>query len=72
MAQVKMSADEVLRPQTITCGKCGGEAEAIPPDVCYCECSSPAWLRDFAYFRMNLDRVKAGLAEIEVSHRPRR
>jgi len=60
--------DEALRPIAMTCGNCGGELTMypapIPEGIGYCPCTSPVWLKDFATYLMNEERIKRGLISI--------
>jgi hypothetical protein len=74
VAKIKVKAksitlDEALTPMKMQCIKCGGEMTVYPrPDVKgtgYCPCTSPAWLKSFALFCTNEERIKHGLKPIE-------
>ena len=62
-----MTLDEALKPMSMECGNCGGELIVypcpIPEGTGYCSNCSPAWLKDFAIYMMNEERIKRGLAK---------
>ena len=61
-----ITLDETLSPMKMTCGNCGGELivypAPIPEGTGWCPNCSPAWLKDFAIYLMNQERIKRGLA----------
>jgi len=65
---VTLTLDEALRPMEMRCAVCGGTMVVypcpLPEGTGFCPCSSPAWLRPFAEFMMNEERVKRGLSKI--------
>ena len=65
----KMTIDEVLRPMSMACGKCGGKLTVypapIPKGTGFCPHCSPKWLEDFAQYLTNGERTKRGLLPIE-------
>jgi len=69
MVTKRMTLDEALRPMKMTCGKCGEELTVypcpIPEGTGFCPKCSPAWLKSFATFLMNEERVSRGLNKLE-------
>jgi hypothetical protein len=62
----KPTAEEITTPIAVQCTKCGGRAviypaPSPPQGVCYCPCSSPAWLESFAIFSTSELRAARGL-----------
>ncbi len=65
---MKITLDESFRPITMVCGNCGGTLTVYPDSgngKGYCPTCSPAWLKSFATFCMNQERVKHGFIPIE-------
>ena len=60
--------DEILRPHEMTCGHCRTTMQVypcpLPEGTGYCPNCSPSWLKEFAQFMMNEERVKRGLVAI--------
>jgi len=68
MARMIRTLDEALRPMIMKCGDCGGELVVypcpIPEGTGYCATCSPNWLKSFAQYMMNEERIKRGYAKI--------
>ena len=66
---IGMTIDEALRPTTMKCCKCGGILEVypcpIPEGTGYCAICSPHWLKDFAEWLTDQERIKRGLAPLK-------
>lgn len=62
----KVTLEETLRPMTMTCAKCNSEMTVYPvgQGIGYCPKCSPTWLKSFALFQTNQERVKHGLKAI--------
>lgn len=58
-----ITADEVLRPMSMTCGACEGTLTVYPDAEGhgYCPCSTPAWAQSFFLFLTNQARAAVGL-----------
>jgi len=69
MKKGMMTIDEALRPLEMTCCNCGGKMKAYPnadpKGIGYCPNCSPVWLKSFAVWGMNQERMRHGLNSIE-------
>ena len=66
--KAKITLDKALTPMTMTCAKCGGQMKVypcpIPEGTGFCPHCSPVWLKSFALYLTNQERVKHNLLAI--------